>query len=166
MESSNILKIIYTFFLGLILAIFVGVGINTFYETPTMPTYSADTNSYGKEPTDQQVVQQRAYDKQIQQYEKDLKPYNRNVSIIALAVSVLYVIISLLFEKRIKFIADGVMLGGVFTLLYSMIRSFATEDSKYVFVVVSVGLVIALYLGYHKFVKAVPNKGSAKNRVR
>lgn len=46
------------------------------------------------------------------------------------------------------------MLGGLFVLLYSLGRGFASENSKYVFVVVTVGLVTVLYLGYHRFVKA------------
>lgn len=44
------------------------------------------------------------------------------------------------------------MLGGLFTLFYSIGRGFASEDSKYMFIMVSVGLLLVLFLGYHRFV--------------
>ena len=53
----------------------------------------------------------------------------------------------------ILFIADGLLLGGVLTLLYSVIRGFGTEDNMFRFVVVSVGFAISLFLGYVKFIQ-------------
>ena len=67
--------------------------------------------------------------------------------------------ISLAFEKKIKVIADGIMLGGLFSVLYSLGRSFASEDSKYTFVVVTIGLIVAIYLGYHRFIRAPKTPG-------
>ncbi len=82
-----------------------------------------------------------------------MEPYNRNVSIITLSTAMVLLAASLAFEKKIKIIADGVLLGGVFTLLYSLGRSFASGDTKYTFADVSIGLAVAIYLGYHRFVK-------------
>jgi len=147
------LKIIYAFFLGLLLAIFVGVGINTFYGEPKAPEYTVGLNTYGKEPTPAQIEQQREFDKKVEQHNKKMQPYNRNVSIIALAAAVVFLAVGLIFERRIPVIADGIMLGGVFTLLYSLGRSFASEDTNYTFVVVTIGLAVALYLGYHRFIR-------------
>lgn len=48
-------------------------------------------------------------------------------------------------------INGGIMLGGLFTLFYGLMRGFASQDSKYSFVAVSVGLVIVLFLGYRRF---------------
>ena len=90
----------------------------------------------------------------MDEYNRKMKPYNRNVSAVTLSAAVILLTVSLAFEKKIKIIADGIMLGGVFTLLYSLGRSFASEDTKYTFVVVSVGLIVAIYLGYHRFIKA------------
>ena len=154
MDDNKLLKLVYTFFLGLLIAIFVGVGINTFYEGPKMPEYPTEAITYSKEPTsDQEALRQQAYDTQYKQYNDAVKPYNRNVSILTLVAAVILLAVSLISEKRVKILADGVMLGGLFTLLYSIGRSFASEDSKYVFVTVSVGLVVVLYLGYHRFVR-------------
>lgn len=164
MESNNVLKLVYTFFLGLLLAIFIGVGINTFYPGPTMPEQStALTNSYNKEPaalTSDQKQLQNDYNNKMDQYNKDTKSYSRNVSILALVAAVLFLVISLLYEKRIRIISDGLLLGGLFTLIYSIIRSFASSDSKYIFGVVTAGLIIVIYLGYRMFV--LPHNKSDK----
>lgn len=153
MEDNRVLKLVYTFFLGLLLAIFIGVGISTFYAGPKAPTYPTELNTYGKELTTEQIAKQKQFDQVDEQYRNKLKPYSRNVSIISLTAAVALLGISLLYEKKIKLIADGIMLGGVFTLMYSLGQSFAAENSKFSFGVVTVGLIIVLYLGYHRFVR-------------
>ncbi len=50
-------------------------------------------------------------------------------------------------------ISDGLLLGGVFTLGYSIILSFADDDDKFRFFVVIVGLVVTVVLGYLKFIR-------------
>lgn len=153
-EDNNILKLVYTFFLGLLIAFFIGVGINTFYPGPKAPVFPVELNTYGKELNADELKTQKQWDKTMEQHNNQMKPYNRNVSLIALIAAVILLAVSLAYEKKIKVIADGVMLGGLFVLLYSLGRGFASENSKYVFVVVTVGLVTVLYLGYHRFVKA------------
>ena len=162
-EDNKVIKLVYTFFLGVLLAIFIGVGIETFYPTPTAPQYPVELNTYGKEMTDTQLQKQKDYDQAEREYMSALEPYNRNVSIIALVASVILLAVSLFIEKRlIKVIADGVMLGGLFMLLYSLIRGFEAQDSKYVFIVATVGVVVAIYLGYHRFVEPHEKKPAAK----
>lgn len=151
-EETGLLRLAYTFFLGILLAVFIGVGINTFYPGPEAPKYPTELNSYGKEMTIAQEKTQKAFDKKMDVYNEKMKPYNRNVSIITLCAAVIMLAVSLLYEKKIRVIADGIMLGGIFTLIYSLGRGFASEDTKYVFAMVSIGLVIVLYLGYHRFV--------------
>ena len=153
-EDNKILKLVYTFFLGLLIAIFIGVGINTFYPGPKAPEFPVVLNTLSKEPTTDELATQRAFDIKMEQHNKDMRPYNRNVSIIAFIAAVVLRAVSLVYENKIKVMADGVMLGGLFVLLYSLGRGFASENSKYVFIVVTVGLVTVLYLGYHRFVKA------------
>lgn len=153
-EENKMLTFLYSIFLGLLLAIFIGVGVNTFYPGPKPPQYPVELNTYGKELTDEQLATQQAYEITSREHEEKMKPYNRNVSMITLSAAVLLLALSLFLEKRnIKVISDGVMLGGLFTLLYSLGRGFAAQDSKYTFVVITVGLVIVLYLGYHRFVR-------------
>lgn len=147
------LKIAYSFFLGILLAVFTGVGIAAFYSQPAMPKWPVELNIVNKEQTPDQQKLQKDFDAKQEVWNQKMKPYNRNVSIAALAIAVLFVAASLLFERKIKVLADGVMLGGVFTLLYSMGRGFASQDSKYSFVVSAIGLAVAFALGYMRFIR-------------
>ncbi len=152
-EDNKILRLVYTLFLGVLLAVFVGVGTATFYSSPRMPQYPIELNNGGKELTPSQIQIQNNYDQQIRVYDNAMKPYNRNTSIITLCVGVIFLVISLVFEHRIKLLADGVLVGGLFTLIYSIIRGFASQDTKYTFLTVTIGLIVVLFFGYHRFVK-------------
>jgi len=93
-------------------------------------------------------------------YNKQLKDYNRNVAMITLGAAVLLLAVGLLLESRAGIFADGLLLGGTFTLLYSIGRSFAGDDPKYSFTVVSAGLLVTMIVGYLKFVN--PPKSAKK----
>ena len=112
-----------------------------------------------------QYAEFKSQAEQFDQTEKDFQVksqiYNRNVSTIALAASILIVIASLTLFRTILLIADGLLLGGVLTLLYSVMRGFGAEDNMFRFVVVSIGLFISLFLGYVKFIKPA-NKRALK----
>lgn len=154
MEHNNILQLVYTFFLGILIAIFVGVSISTFYPSPERPDYPDEFNSIYKEPTKEQEAKLVEFEEKNRKFDKDiLGPYNRNVSIITLFSAVCLLFLSLAFHHKIKIVADGVMLGGLFSLLYSLGRGFASQDNKYTFIAVTTGLVVAIFLGYMKFVK-------------
>lgn len=158
MEQNDILQLVYTFFLGILIAIFVGVGISTFYSSPERPEYPVELNTIIKEPTKEQEAKQIEFEEENRKFDKEiLGPYNRNVSIIALLSAVFLLFLSLVFQHKIKIIANGIMLGGFFTLLYSLGRGFASQDNKYTFIAVTIGLMVALFLGYTKFVKMPPS---------
>ena len=158
------LKFVYSFFLGLLLAVFVGVGVATFYPTPKAPEYPAVLQT-SKSP-DAYSDQQRKVDEQFQKDQKSysdrLSSYNRNVALIVLSAAVILVVLGLTLHAWVDVLADGLLLGGVFSLLYSIGRSFAGGNPRYSFVIVSAGLVITGVVGYIKFIqpqsKPVPVK--------
>ncbi len=150
------IKYIYTFFLGLLLATFVGVGISTFYPSPKEPTMP---DSYmraidSKELTAEQKQAEETYLSEQKTFQTTFSTYNRNVSLIALVFSLVALVIALGFAHTLPVITDGLLLGGVFTLLYSIGRGLASEDPQFRFIVTTVGLIIALVLGYLKFIRA------------
>lgn len=167
-EENKLLTLIYSVFLGVLLAIFVGVSINTFYPGPTYPEYPETLAIYdGKEMTAEQKAIQKKFDEQSRQYNKDTKPYNRNVSLIVLGSAVLLLAVSLVLEKRgVKVIADGFMLGGLFSLVYSLGRGFAAQEDTYVFLIVTVALGVVLYLGYHRYVQPQSGKSAKKKSAK
>jgi len=88
---------------------------------------------------------------------EDSKPYHRNVSIISLVASIIILILSLTLLSKIKMIADGILLGGVFTTIYAIIQGLMSDSSQFRFLVVTVGLIIAFVLGYIKFIRPRKN---------
>ena len=151
MESNHILKLIYTFILGIVLAIFIGVGVHTFYEAPEypeMPVTYGEISEDGK-PTSEQVQ----YDREFEAYSEESQAYERNASIILLSLSVGLVALGLIFAKRLGFLADGVLLGGMLSLLHSLIRATSADDTKFLFVAVSISVVVVMFLGYWRFAR-------------
>lgn len=162
--DNNILRIVYTFFIGLMLALFVGLGISTFYEGPDQPEYPVSIEGKS-EPTKEETDELRQYETDFRTYEKEMQAYSRNVSIIALIFAVALLAASLAFERMNKVIANGLLLGGLFTLLYSIIRGLISQDTKMTFVAVSIGLVIVLYLGYRHFADHDKTSPAKKKRA-
>lgn len=159
-RTSKAIELIYTLFIGILLATFIGVGIATFYEAPEAPEYPAKLQVQ-RIPVDtgdttqsaELIRDQETYDDLFDAYQEERKTYNRNVSIIALIGAVVILAISLTKFKELLVIADGLLLGGVITLLYSVVRVFESGDDKVRFAVVTVALIVSLVLGYQKFIK-------------
>ena len=153
-----VIKFIYTIFLGVFFATFVGVGIAAFYPGPKFPEQPIILKycspEIAKDVSKYEVFKAQAetFDKEEKIYQEKSQIYNRNVSIASLIAAIILVIASLTLFRKILLIADGLLLGGVLTLLYSVVRGFGTDDNMFRFIVVSVGLVISLFLGYVKFI--------------
>lgn len=164
-----VIKIFYTIFLALLVALFVGLGIEAFYPTPKYPEYPSVLETVPFEPEttvtaeqrverEKQRVAEEKWCKEEKAYQKKIGAYNRNVSIIALVGAILTLVISLTFLKKILILSDGLLLGGVFTVCYSIIRGFGSDNERFRFAIVTVGLIIALFLGYIKFIKPAGEK--------
>ena len=80
--------------------------------------------------------------------------YNRNVSAAAAVGAIVMLALGVTVLRRIALFSDGFLLGGVVTFAYSVLRGFGAEDNMFRFIVVAVGLAIALALGYVRFVPA------------
>ncbi|HTK39428.1 MAG TPA: Gmad2 immunoglobulin-like domain-containing protein [Patescibacteria group bacterium] len=142
------IKYIYIFFVGLFLAVFIGMGVAVFYPGPEAPEAP---NFYGKELTTEERQIQKQFDTKQRAYEKAFLEYNRMASILILTCAVIVLVIALLSADRAGVIAEGLLLGGIFTLLYGIGRGMITDSNKYRFLVAGVGLLVTLILGYIKF---------------
>ncbi len=154
-----IIKFIYTIFLALLIAFFVGLGIDTFYPGPKTPQYPIELDQVkpGCEETIEQQTLRKEFNQTQNQFLEESKPYNRNVSIISLVASIIILVSSLTLLSKIRMIADGILLGGVFTTIYGIIRGLMSEISYFRFLIVAIGLIIALVLGYIKFIRPKEN---------
>lgn len=146
------LKPVYALFLGILLAVFVGVGIATYWPAasyPEPPTFM----KYGvpQTLTDEQQQQLDAYDQTEKAYRADSSTYNRNISIAVLVIAVIFLVLGLTLSDHLILFADGLLYGGVFSLIYSIIRGFISEDPSYRFLVTVIGLIVVAAVGYWKF---------------
>ncbi|MDB5186763.1 MAG: hypothetical protein JWM07_235 [Candidatus Saccharibacteria bacterium] len=166
--EDKLLKLVYTFFLGIIIALFVGMGISTFYTAPVMPEYpmSSHPQTEPSKTSAEELKAQRTYDEQYKTFSKDSEVYHRNVSIISIVFAVAFVMLSLVFERKNRVIANGIMMGGIFVLIYSIGRGVASTDTKYTFIAVCISLAVVLYLGYRRFGGATPLKAKTTAKKR
>lgn len=154
-----LIKFIYTLFLALLVALFVGFGIDGFYQGPEEPKYpfELDQVKSGCEQTIEQQTLSKEFNQAQEKFMEDSKPYHRNVSIISLVASIIILILSLTLLAKIKMIADGILLGGVFTTIYAIIQGLMSDSSQFRFLIVTIGLIIAFVLGYIKFIRPKEN---------
>lgn len=154
-----IIKNIYTLFIGLMLAVLIGVGIDAFYVRPKAPEYNNEAIYFKSEiaPSAEEIEKEkelsRKYQENYNEYQKVLGVYNRNVSVIASLFSVILLVVSLTWLKKLELLSDGLLLGGLLTQGYSVILGFQSQNSQFRFLVVLVCLVISLIVGYIKFIK-------------
>jgi hypothetical protein len=154
-NAHKMINRLYTLFLALLMALFVGVGIAAFYHAPKTPDTPIFKTAPAPESTPSSDIERQERDYQVQQdaYQKEYKTYNRNVSLLALAGAIVLVTLGLTALKAVTLINDSLLLGGIFTLVYSIMRGFGASDDTFRFVLVSSSMAIALLLGYLRLIK-------------
>lgn len=163
------LQIIFSFFLGLMITAFIGVGVWTFYPSPSkqiqdqiekLDRERQQLYGYGKNESDLSPSDERRakeiddkvnalYDKQ----KREEEPWGRNTSIILVTFATAIMAISLIRAEQLRVISNGLLLGGVFTMLYGTGWSIATGTSYVRFGVMAAALLITIGLGYARFVR-------------
>ena len=165
---STGLRTIFSFFLGLMLVAFAGVGVYTFYPPPEeFSTQIRELNRREEmirdsRPADQLTDEDRAQIRVVNQERYALqdalreaqRPWGRTTSIILMVTATLAMAVSLIRAGQLQVISNGLLLGGVFTMLYGVGWIIATDVSKARFVVMAIALVITLLLGYLRFVRS------------
>lgn len=153
------LKIIYTLFLGLIVSLFVGIGVSVFYDAPEFPQPPEPIKfSEGGQLTAEEEQAQREHDEAVEEFSRQDQAYSRNLSIVLTVAAVLMLVVGVGLSHKLDVLSDGILLGGVFTLIYGIGRGLASDDEVFRFIVVTIGLAIALGLGWWKFVRTAGPK--------
>ena len=162
------LQTIFGFFLGLMLTSFVGVGVYTFYPSPEGPFRDRVLNLNRQEQAIQNSKESDALTPEdgakIQQLQDELakiqnarrkagETWRRRTSIILIALATLAMAISLVRAVQLPVISNGLLLGGVFTMVYGVGWNIITDTSKARFFVMTAALAITLALGYARFVR-------------
>jgi hypothetical protein len=176
---STGLRTIFSFFLGLMFTAFAGVGVYTFY--PPSEEFNTQIRDLDRReeivrdsrPADRLTEEDRA---QIQElnlqryaledaYEEAQRPWGRTTSIILMVTATLAMVVSLVRASQLPVISNGLLLGGVFTMLYAVGWIIATDSSIARFVVMAIALLITLALGYLRFVHRGKTAASGADAV-
>jgi len=160
------LQTIFSFFLGLMVVAFVGVGVNTFYPSPgeaiqkqLQPLYDQQStlNAGGKTLTPAEEAQATELQRQINVLQEKQRVseqgWQLNTSIILLVFATVVAGVSLVRSDQLRVLSNGLLLGGLFTMLYGMGWTIASGSSNARFFVVLFALVVSIGLGYMKFVR-------------
>jgi hypothetical protein len=173
------LRTIFSFFLGLMLTAFVGVGTYTFHPPPDQ--FDRQIRDLGRQesairgtrpngelsPADQTQIQE------IGRHRRELldaamearKPWARSTSVILIVFATLVMAISLVRADQLPVISNGLLLGGLFTMLYGVGWIVTSDTSMTRFFVITGALAITFGLGYVRFVRfgasAVVTPGAA-----
>jgi hypothetical protein len=169
--SNPVLRTMYTLALGVLVAAFVGFGIEVVYPAPEFPEREL-FDGPGEPPPEEMIVEETVSPQEsevkakesppkdlppesglgFQEYERELAEHNRIGSVIALGASVLILVAALIpFVGRLPVIGGGLMLGGVLTLLYGVILAIQAQSPLLRFLAVTVGLIVLLVALYLKF---------------
>lgn len=165
------LQTIFAFFLGLMVTAFVGVGVYTFYPSSSRPLVQemetlnrreqAIRNSKAPDaltPEDrariQEIADQRAEKADARRTLEEA--WGRRTSIILIAFATLAMAVSLIRAVQLPVISNGLLLGGVFTMVYGVGWILVSDTSTIRFFVMTAALGITLALGYVRFVRREP----------
>ncbi len=82
-----------------------------------------------------------------------MKTWARNTSIILVLFATLVMVISLMLSDQLRVISNGLLLGGLFTMVYGVGWVIFSGNSTARFFVILFALAMTLGLGYVKFVR-------------
>jgi hypothetical protein len=159
------LQTIFSFFLGLMVLAFIGVGVNTFYPSPSdtvqpqlQKLYDQQDvlNASGKTLTPAEQAQAAELQKQVDALQAEQQvaqqSWGLNTSMILVLFATIVMGVSLVRSEQLRMLSNGLLLGGLFTMLYGMGWTVTSGSSYLRFFVVLFALVVAIGLGYAKFV--------------
>ena len=162
------LQTIFSFFLGLMVLAFIGIGVNTFYSEPAyfdspeiQELYREQESIYRKggpdplSPADEKRLDE--IQKEIETLQTDIEQvrqgWARNTSIVLIVFATLVMGVSLVRSDQLRVISNGLLLGGLFTMVYGVGWIIFSGESIARFAVIVFALLVTLALGYLRFVR-------------
>ena len=168
-KQRDALQTIFSFFLGLMVLAFIGVGVNAFYQSPA----EKDTPQMQKLSRRQQALElktspntarsasdQVELDRIIAQQnalqdrqQAQMEVWARNTSIVLILFATAVMGVSLVRSEQLRVISNGLLLGGLFTMVYGSGWVVFSGSSTARFFVILFALAVSLGLGWLKFVR-------------
>jgi hypothetical protein len=161
------LQTIFSIFLGLMLTVFFGIGVYTYHPPPSEFTdqikelnrqeqfikttkKASELTSSDRDQLEENALKRREL---MIAAEEARKPWCLSTSIILIVFSTLTLVVSLLRAVQLQVVSNGLLLGGVFTMLYGMGWIAFAGTSTIRFLVMTAALIVTLVLGYVRFVR-------------
>jgi hypothetical protein len=153
MKRDAGLRTIFSFFLGLMLTAFVGVGVYTFHRPPEQfdsqiqSLARRDAAIRSSRPSSELTTAELDQIQEINRQRRELldaaaearKPWGRSTSMILIVFATLAMAVSLVRADQLPVISNGLLLGGLFTMLYGVGWIVATDTSIVRFLVMTAG---------------------------
>ncbi len=184
--GRGVLQAIFAVFLGLMITAVVGVGVYTFHPNPGEGTQEQVQALYdqraaidgcsgpspGKcrswdELTAAERSRAEAIDAQVatlqRAAEEQSSQWRMSTSVILIVIATLLMAVALALGDAVAVLSNGILLGGLFTMLYGVGWGLASGNSVTRFAVLVAALVVSLALGYLKFVRGRRPSGSTQS---
>lgn len=166
-RQRQALQTIYSFFLGLMVLALVGISVYTIYPVPKQESQQKtdklyrELEAYNTKTPSELSASDRAKRDEIQdeidalqkQMEATMKTWSRNTSIVLIILATAVMSISLVRSEQLRVLSNGLLLGGVFTMLYGVGWIIASGESWARLIVIFFATGVTIALGYVKFVR-------------
>jgi hypothetical protein len=167
-RPMNALQIIFSFFVGLMVTALIGVGVYTFYPPPEtqiedqvrqLTRQMEDIQAFKEKESLTAPEQARMRDLEDQRREledmqrKGQESWGGTTSIVLITFATMVMSVSLIRAEHLRVLSNGLLLGGLFTMIYGTGWIIATGSSTARFFVLAAAVVITIGLGYVKFVR-------------
>lgn len=166
-RQRQALQTIYSFFLGLMVLALIGIAVYTVYPNPEVETSRKterlyrDLEPYQTKTPSQLSAADRAKRDAIQAQldaaqaseRITMETWARNTSIAIIILATIVMVVSLVRPEELRVLSNGLLLGGVFTMLYGVGWSIASGESWTRLIVVLFATAVTIGLGYVKFVR-------------
>ena len=174
--GRGVLQAIFAVFLGLMITAVVGVGVYTFHPNPGDESQEQIQALYDERsaidgcnsPTpnecktwNQLTTAERARAKAIDAQvttlqrasEEKSSQWRMSTSVILIVIATMLMAVALALGDSVTVLSNGILLGGLFTMLYGVGWGLASGNSVTRFLVLVAALAVSLVLGYLKFVR-------------
>lgn len=145
MENGG-MKLFTSVVLGIVIALFVGVGINLFYPEPSYPTELMTFSN--SEPTDAEA---EASNLAYMEFEKVRQLHSGIVGVISIALAVLVMAGSMFLAKKYDVVSQGLLVGGLLLICYGATQAISSGNMMTAFISIGIGLAALIFLILKRF---------------
>jgi hypothetical protein len=142
-------RLIYVLAIGVLVAMTVGFGVVTFIPEPDPPEYpffpipARPADGTSVTPTEEeQIAAQEAYDKAYREYEQEREEQRRIALGVTIPIALAFILAGLLATHALDVLRVGLMLGGLFSLIWGLIYAASEAGNGAMFVAALIALIV------------------------